>query len=53
MTAGYVQFDGTNRFDPFTGTIHPAAPAGCVTGVLTGNFLYLTATPRADRGVFF
>ena len=51
-TLEYFAFDGTNRSDPFTGTIYPTAPAGYVPGVPTAAFPYLTANPRADRGVY-
>ena len=51
-TLEYFAFDGTNRSDPFTGTIYPTAPVGYVTGVPTAAFPYLTANPRADRGVY-
>ena len=51
-TLEYFSFDGTNRSDPFTGTIYPTAPVGYVPGTPTANFPYLTANPRADRGVY-
>jgi iron complex outermembrane recepter protein len=51
-TLEYFETEGTNRSDPFTGTIYPAAPAGYVPGNPTAAFPYLTANPRADRGVY-
>ena len=51
-TLEYFSFDGTNRSDPFTGTIYPTAPVGYVAGTPTAAFPYLTATPRLDRNVY-
>ncbi len=51
-TLEYFSADGTNRSDPFTGTIYPNAPVGYVAGTPTAAFPYLTANPRADRGVY-
>lgn len=51
-TLEYFTTEGTNRSDPFTGTIYPNAPVGYVRGVPTAAFPYLTANPRADRGVY-
>jgi len=45
-------FSGTNRSDPYTGTIYPTAPDDYATTGPTANFPYDTATPRQDRGVY-
>jgi len=51
-TLEYFETEGTNRSDPFTGTIYPTAPVGYVPGSPTAAFPYMTANPRADRGVY-
>ncbi|GIU68136.1 TonB-dependent receptor plug domain-containing protein [Candidatus Phycosocius spiralis] len=51
-TLEYFKAEGTNRSDPFTGTIYPTAPAGYVPGQPIPTFPYLSANPRQDRGVY-
>lgn len=51
-TLEYFETEGTNRSDPFTGAIYPTTPANYVAGNPTTAFPYLTANPRADRGVY-
>jgi iron complex outermembrane recepter protein len=51
-TLEYFATEGTNRSDPFTGTIYPTTPANYGTTGPTTAFPYATANPRADRGVY-
>ena len=51
-TIEYFAFDGTNRSDPYSGALYPAAPANYAVTGPTANFPYQTATPRADRGFY-
>lgn len=52
FTIEQFSFSGTNRSDPYTGSVYPATPDDYdVTGP-TAAFPYDTATPRLDRGVY-
>ena len=51
-TLEYFGFEGTNRSDPYDGPIYPATPANYAVTGPTPDFPYLTANPRADRGVY-
>ncbi|MCP4048333.1 MAG: TonB-dependent receptor [Gammaproteobacteria bacterium] len=45
-------FEGTNRSDPYTGSIYPDAPADYALTGPTPGYPYLTTDPRTDRGVY-
>ncbi len=51
-TLEYFGTDGTNRSDPYDGILYPATPANYAVTGPTPDFPYLTANPRADRGVY-
>ncbi len=51
-TLEYFGTDGTNRSDPYDGVLYPATPANYAVTGPTPDFPYLTANPRADRGVY-
>jgi iron complex outermembrane recepter protein len=51
-TLEYFSAELTNRSDPYTGVLYPAAPANFATTGPTAAFPYATANPRADRNVY-
>ena len=52
FTLEHFSTDGTNRSDPYTGSLYPATPADYAVTGPTVDFPYSTATPRADRGFY-
>lgn len=52
FTLEQFSFSGTNRSDPYSGTIYPDAPDDYATTGPTPDFPYFTDNPRADRGVY-
>ena len=52
FTLEHFTFSGTNRSDPYTGTIYPEAPEDYAQTGPTPDFPYFTENPRQDRNVY-
>ncbi len=52
FTLETFSFSGTNRSDPYTGSVYPDTPDDYAVTGPTGDFPYDTADPRQDRGVY-